>query len=78
MGSEMCIRDRALDRSQESNLWSPLAITVIGGLLTSSILTLVVVPSMYIIFEDIREIEQRVLSFLLNNRLVNRIKGKTV
>ena len=44
----------ALDRSEASNLWSPLAITVIGGLLFSTILTLILVPSIYIIFEDIR------------------------
>jgi len=42
----------ALDRSEASNLWSPLAITVIGGLLFSTILTLILVPSIYIIFED--------------------------
>jgi len=44
----------ALDRSEASSLWSPLAITVIGGLLFSTILTLILVPSIYIIFEDIR------------------------
>ena len=43
----------AIDRSEASNLWSPLAITVIGGLLFSTILTLILVPSIYIIFEDI-------------------------
>ncbi len=45
----------ALDRSEASNLWSPLAITVIGGLLFSTILTLILVPSIYIIFEDIHK-----------------------
>ncbi len=43
----------ALDRSEASTLWSPLAITVIGGLLFSTILTLILVPSIYIIFEDV-------------------------
>lgn len=43
----------ALDRSEASSLWSPLAITVIGGLTFSTILTLILVPSIYIIFEDI-------------------------
>ncbi|MDP8218009.1 MAG: efflux RND transporter permease subunit, partial [Candidatus Theseobacter exili] len=42
----------ALDRSQGASLWSPLAITVIGGLLSSTVLTLFVVPSFYIIFTD--------------------------
>ena len=45
----------ALDRSEASNLWSPLAITVIGGLMFSTIFTLILVPSIYIIFEDIRK-----------------------
>lgn len=43
----------ALDRSEASSLWAPLAITVIGGLSFSTILTLILVPSIYIIFEDI-------------------------
>jgi hydrophobic/amphiphilic exporter-1 (mainly G- bacteria), HAE1 family len=41
----------ALDRSEGSNLWNPLAITVIGGLLFATPLTLVFVPSIYYIFE---------------------------
>jgi len=46
----------ALDRSQGASLWSPLAITVIGGLLSSTLLTLFIVPSFYIIFTDIGKI----------------------
>ena len=42
------------DRSEASNLWSPLAITVTAGLIFSTILTLILIPSIYIIFEDIR------------------------
>jgi HAE1 family hydrophobic/amphiphilic exporter-1 len=42
----------AMDRSEESTLWSPLAITVIGGMLTSTFLTLFVVPSIYLFFEE--------------------------
>jgi len=45
----------AIDRSEASNLWSPLAVTVIGGLLFSTILTLILIPSIYIIFEDINK-----------------------
>jgi HAE1 family hydrophobic/amphiphilic exporter-1 len=44
----------ALDRSEGSNLWSPLAITVIGGLLSSTVLTLFIVPGIYVMLEDIR------------------------
>jgi len=42
------------DKSEASNLWSPLAITVMAGLTLSTILTLILIPSVYIIFEDIR------------------------
>ena len=59
----------ALDRSEASNLWSPLAITVIGGLLFSTILTLILVPSIYIIFEDVhRSVKNR--SFLKDIRIL--------
>jgi len=44
----------ALDKSESSNLWSPLAITVIGGLSLASFLTLFVIPCFYIIFKDLR------------------------
>lgn len=43
----------ALDRSESAEMFRPLAITVMGGLSSSTILTLVVVPGMYLILEDI-------------------------
>lgn len=43
----------AMDKSKASSLWSPLAITVMGGLISSTFLTLIVVPNIYILFEDI-------------------------
>ncbi|MFH1868005.1 MAG: efflux RND transporter permease subunit [Candidatus Omnitrophota bacterium] len=46
----------AMDKSGQANLWSPLAITVMGGLISSTLLTLFIVPSTYIIFYDIRKI----------------------
>jgi len=49
----------AMDRSEQANLWSPLAITVMGGLISSTILTLFIVPTMYLVFEDIRSILTR-------------------
>ncbi len=42
----------AMDRSEQANLWSPLAITVMGGLISSTILTLFIVPCMYLVLED--------------------------
>ena len=44
------------DRSEEAALWSPLAITVAGGLISSTILTLFVLPCIYALFSDIRAI----------------------
>lgn len=43
----------AIDRSEGANLWSPLAITVIGGIVSSTFLTLLVTPAFYIISHDI-------------------------
>ncbi len=42
----------ALDRTEGANLWSPLALTVIGGVVSSTILTLMVTPAFYIMFRD--------------------------
>jgi HAE1 family hydrophobic/amphiphilic exporter-1 len=47
------------DRSEASNLWSPLAVTVTAGLTFSTILTLILIPSIYIIFEDVRRSLER-------------------
>ncbi|NQT95062.1 MAG: efflux RND transporter permease subunit, partial [Candidatus Omnitrophica bacterium] len=43
----------AMDKSEQANLWAPLAITVIGGLITSTLLTPFIIPCTYIIFNDI-------------------------
>lgn len=42
----------ALDKSESSNLWSPLAITMIGGMTVSTFLTLFVIPCVYMITRD--------------------------
>ena len=44
----------AVSHEEGSNLWSPLAITVMGGLISSTILTLLIVPSAYIVAEDFK------------------------
>jgi len=46
----------AFDRSESASLWSPLAITVIGGMASSTLLTLLLIPSIYLIFEDFRRL----------------------
>lgn len=40
----------ALSNSQGSEMWKPMAITVIGGLTVSTLLTLVIVPTLYTLF----------------------------
>jgi HAE1 family hydrophobic/amphiphilic exporter-1 len=50
----------ALDKSEQANLWSPFAITLLGGLLSSTILALFVIPGNYIIFQDVRRFFQRI------------------
>ncbi len=44
----------AVSREEGSNLWSPLAITVMGGLASSTVLTLLIVPSAYMVSEDFK------------------------
>jgi Cation/multidrug efflux pump len=44
----------AISTDEGSNLWSPLAVTVMGGLISSTVLTLLIVPSAYIMAEDIK------------------------
>jgi HAE1 family hydrophobic/amphiphilic exporter-1 len=48
----------ALDKSESANLWSPLAITVIGGMTVATFLTLFVIPCVYLIFKDLRLIRK--------------------
>ena len=44
----------AVSSEEGSNLWSPLAITVMGGLASSTILTLLIVPGAYVVSEDMK------------------------
>ena len=41
----------AISRAEGAELWSPLGISVIGGLLFSTTVTLILVPVLYSIFE---------------------------
>jgi len=42
----------AFKRGQGSEVWNPLGVTILGGLLVSSLVTLVLVPTIYSIFES--------------------------
>jgi HAE1 family hydrophobic/amphiphilic exporter-1 len=44
-----------LGTDESSSLRSPMAMAVIGGLFTSTLLTLVLIPCTYEVFEEIRE-----------------------
>ena len=42
----------ALSQNEGSEMWRPLGITVIGGMLVSTVVTLVLVPVIYSIFDS--------------------------
>ena len=44
----------AIDRGESSELWSPLAITMIGGILSATFLTLFVIPMIYLVIDDLK------------------------
>ena len=44
----------ALGLSAESSFRAPMAIAVIGGLITSTVLSLIVVPAAYTVMDDLR------------------------
>jgi len=41
----------AFARGQGSEIWNPLGLTVMGGLMLSTLVTLILVPTMYSVFE---------------------------
>jgi HAE1 family hydrophobic/amphiphilic exporter-1 len=45
----------AIELGSGAETWSPLARAVIGGLTTTTILTLIVIPIMYVVFERMSE-----------------------
>jgi HAE1 family hydrophobic/amphiphilic exporter-1 len=42
----------ALNRGEGAELFAPISITIFGGLLVSTLLTLVIVPSIYSLIDD--------------------------
>jgi hydrophobic/amphiphilic exporter-1 (mainly G- bacteria), HAE1 family len=55
----------AIELGSGSETWSPLARAVIGGLTTTTLLTLLVIPILYIIFE---RMEERIMGFIRKRR----------
>jgi len=56
-----------LSSGEGSKMWRPLGITVIGGILVSTLVTLVFVPTLYFIFENKKENKLRKNKNLLKN-----------
>ncbi len=52
----------AMSRTEESSLWAPMALVAIGGLSSATILTPIVVPSLYLILEDVTRAFSRILA----------------
>ena len=44
----------ALERTEQSGLWAPMALVSIGGLTFSTLLTPILVPGLYLILEDLK------------------------
>ncbi len=63
----------AIDKTEGANLWSPLALTVIGGVVSSTILTLMVTPAFYTIAQDIRRYFKRGVNFKIFLQKVTHI-----
>jgi len=49
----------ALSRTEESALWSPMAMVAIGGLLLSTVLIPLIGPALYLVVEDVRSLRKR-------------------
>ncbi|MDX9752610.1 MAG: efflux RND transporter permease subunit [bacterium] len=54
----------ALGFGEGAEIRAPMAVAVIGGLLSSTILTLVIIPVVYSIFEDAKALVVRILTFV--------------
>ncbi len=63
----------ALSKSEGSEMWRPMAITVIGGLTVSTALTLIVIPTLYAIFAGVgvRRNHRRILRKALEKENTN-------
>jgi hypothetical protein len=62
----------ALDKGESANLWAPLAITVIGGMISSTMLTPFVVPCLYLVLEDIRYLFKFIVKLIMQPVLIVR------
>jgi HAE1 family hydrophobic/amphiphilic exporter-1 len=60
----------ALAMSEGGEIRQPMSVAVIGGLFTSTLLTLLVIPVLYLVFDDVKDwVDRRVLTFRAYLRL---------
>ena len=64
----------ALGRAEGLEVQQPMGIAVVGGLLSSTFLTLIIVPVLYTIFDDVAEDTKNLLQRFFHN-LRERIRG---
>ena len=67
----------AVSWGSSSELWAPLAVTVIGGLISSTILTLFVLPNFILITEELPVLVQRIVKGFINFILPKKQGNKT-
>jgi glucose/mannose transport system substrate-binding protein len=60
----MAMTPIALKLGEGAEVYAPLAVTVIGGMITSTVLTLVLIPAMYTIFDDLSRLPSSLLRLL--------------
>ena len=65
----------ALSTSSGSEYRAPLALVLIGGLSSSTVLTLLIVPTLYTVLDGVRERLPRGLRGLLRGRIPRRLVG---
>jgi len=68
--TSLAIIPMAVNRGEGAELFSPIAITIFSGLLTSTFLTLVIIPSIYSLIDSLTAWVSR-----LTARLKQRVKG---
>jgi HAE1 family hydrophobic/amphiphilic exporter-1 len=65
----------AMGWSESSNLWSPLAVTVVGGLSSSTFFTIFIIPNIYIVLEDLVIVITKKIPFVKPHKQVERKKS---
>ena len=63
----------ALSRTEESGLWAPMALVVIGGMTLTTFLTPILVPSLCLLLEDGRTLISSLIRFRNNSSVPNTV-----